>query len=270
MNRSIGSGTRSVGTSTSGNNPISGIIGLAFTALSIWGLVCAARIIFATVSLLLKGLGGGLAATITVNIALSAVAGFFAAVGTEILRQNYRRASKYGGHFISSLFQKRLGESMLDSVFWGRVVIGGCVGLAAGAVNGSMGILNFPQFLWGTAGRIIHESSYPIIAFVGGGFGGPGGTGFFSLAFLVLVIIISAVLAAFLIGFLLHLLMYGIAGMTKGATKAYLTDILRDQSAGEGKDDHPVVAGMRRGFYIGLIVGIIESVFTVLGIIKFY
>jgi len=252
-------------------NPIGAIVGLAAIGVSIWGLVCAAGVTIAAMSLLLRGLSQGIGATIVTNVILGGIAGLFAAVATEIVRQGSRRAAKHGGHFISSLFQRRLGESTLDTVFWSRVVIGGLIGLATGFLNGSTGMLSPLQFLWGTAEATINESAYPVVVLVGGGFGGPGGVGFLSLAFLVLVIILSAIIAALLAGLLLHLLMYAIAGMSKGATKAYITNILHDQSAANhGDDQHPVLTGMTRGFFIGLVVGAIESVFTILGIIKFY
>ena len=269
MSRSIRPSGTSVG--GGGGNPIVAVLGVAAIGVSIWGVVCATGVAIASISLLLKGLGEGLSAAIVANVVLGGIAGFFAAIATEILRQNGRRVAKHGGHFVSSLFQRRLGESSLDTVFWSRVVIGGIIGLLTGALNGSTGMLSFLQFLWGTAETTIHDPTYPILVLVGGGFGGPGGTGVLSLAFVVLVIIISAIAVALLAGLLVHLLLYGIAGMSKGAIKAYITSILHDQSASRYNDDkHPVLTGMSRGFVIGLAVGIIESIFTVLGIIKFY
>jgi len=132
-----------------------------------------------------------------------------------------------------------------------------------------MGMLNLPQFLWGTSEAVIHESAYPIIGLVGGGFGGPGGTGLLSLAFIVLVIIIAALLAGLLIGVISHVLLLALAGTTKGAAKAYFTKILRDEPSG-ASDPNPIGTGAVRGLITGLTVGILESIFTLMGIVKFY
>jgi|SRR6185295_8991994 len=68
-------------------NPIGAIVGLAAIGVSIWGLVCAAGVTIAAVSLLLRGLSQGIGATIVTNVILGGIAGLFAAVATEIVRQ---------------------------------------------------------------------------------------------------------------------------------------------------------------------------------------
>jgi hypothetical protein len=265
----ISSTTTSATAAPATSNPIAGMVRLAAWGLSMWGIVCAARITVAAISLLLTGLQRGVATTLITNLVLSGITGFFAAVATELLRQSFRRASNYSAPFFSSLFQRQLGESTLGVVFWSRVLIGGLVGLGVGALTGSMGMLNVSQFLWGTSEAVIHESAYPIMGLVGGGFGGPGGTGLFSLAFIVLVIIITALLAGLLIGVVAHVLVLALAGTTKGAAKAYFTKILRDEPCGVS-DPNPIANGAVRGFITGLTVGVLESIFTILGIVKFY
>jgi hypothetical protein len=250
---------------------IVGAIGLGAIGVSVWGLVCAARITFSALSLLIDIITDGGPSGLVRVVVLNGVAGVLAAAAVAILRSWPRKTGRLSESFVSALFNKGLAAPGLDGVFIGRVILGTIVGFLVGAANGASGFINFPQFVSETHGAEVFRSTvYPIAAFLGGGFGGPGGTDVWSLLFLVIVIILAALLVGLLAGFLLNVVLAGVGGTVKGGTKAYITKILTERTKGERtQEPHPILAGMRQGLLIGLIIGILESIFTILGVVRF-
>jgi hypothetical protein len=250
-----------------GGSVIGGAIGLAAASVSVWAIVCAARITISAISLLIVA---GNIPTLVGNLVLSGIAGAFAGFSVATIRSWPRKSGRLQESFISAIFNKSVGDPNAGGVFWVRILIGGLIGFTVGAMNGSGGILSFPQIALGS-GEIIPDPSSPIAVFIGGGFGGPGGTGILSLLFLIIVVVFAAVLVGFLAGLIYHLLLYALAGMVKGGTKTLVTNALQDRVDKTGaKEHHPVVVGMIRGSLIGLFVGILESIFTTWGVIRFY
>lgn len=267
ISRGIGTG---IGTST-GDNPVAGIVSLGVAGVSIWALVCAARMTISAVGFVLGALANGGPIGLGTNVLQSAVGGAFAGVAIIILRNWSRRHSAPIEPFLSAVFGKHLGGPAIDRVFLGRVVLGGFVGFLVGALHGGQGILSFPQFLFQTTADVLSQKTYPIMVLVGGGFGGPGGTGFWSLAFLILVIVVAAVLSGLVIALLVHLALAiatgTLTGSVKGGVKAYVVRLLDDRSDQAAlANPHPIVSGMARGALVGLIVGVVEAAFTAWGV----
>jgi hypothetical protein len=257
----------SVGTDAGIGKAVGGIVGLAALGVSVWAIICAARITISAISLLIVA---GNIPTLFTNLVLSGIAGGFAGLAVATIRSWPRKSGRLQESFISSIFNKSLADPNSGGVFWLRILVGGLIGFTVGAVNGGGGILSFPQIASGS-GEVILNPATPIAILIGGGFGGPGGTGILSLLFLIIFIVFAAILVGLLAGFLYHLFLYALAGMIKGGTKTFVSNALQDRVAGKGaKEPHPVAAGMIRGSLIGLFVGIIESIFTTWGIIRFY
>jgi hypothetical protein len=138
-------------------------------------------------------------------------------------------------------------------------------------MSGAIGIISFPQFLSDSAGTYFQGDVFPLLTFLGGGFGGPGGDGFWSLLFLILVIILTAILTSLLAGVLLHTVVWALSGGAKAGAKALTMRALSDPSRQEsGVERHPIVAGIARGALVGVLTGIVQSTFTVLGVMQFY
>jgi hypothetical protein len=250
---------------------VGGTISIGVAVVSVWGLVCAARITLSGLSLLIDTLTNGGPADIVRALVLNGIGGVLGGVAVVVLRSWARKSGHLSQSFVSALFNKGLAAPRLDGIFLGRVLIGGIVGFLVGLANGAAGFISFPQFLSESGGtEVFHNTVYPIVTFLGGGFGGPGGTDFWALLFLLVVIVAAALLIGVLAGFLLHLVLAGVGGTIKGGTKAYVTKILTERTKGEKiEESHPIRAGMTRGLFIGLIVGILESIFTILGVVRF-
>src|SRR6266404_1368628 len=264
-------GTGSMSTDTGFLGLVWGAISIGVAVVSVWGLVCAARITLSGLSLLIDTLTNGAPADVMKTLVLNGMGGVLGGVAIVVLRSWARKSGHLSQSFVSALFNKGLAAPALDGIFLGRVLIGGIVGFLVGMANGAAGFINFPQFLSESGGtEVFHNTVYPIVAFLGGGFGGPGGTDFWALLFLIVVIIAAALLMGFLAGFLLHVVLAGVGGTIKGGTKAYVTKILTERTVGEKMEEsHPIRAGVTRGLLIGLIVGTLESIFTVLGVVRF-
>jgi hypothetical protein len=251
-------------TSRTSQNPIAGLLGLGVVSVSIWGLVCAARVILGAVSVIVDVLFGTAPSTLIGSVILSAFAGAFAGIALALLRSLRRKPDAVSKSFLSALFNKGLAGSF-DAGFWGRALISGTVGLLIGAITGASGAISFPQFFNGSASSILSAGSLPLMAFVGGGFGGPGGTGFWSMLFLILVLILMGLIVGILSGLIVHLVVAAAAGATKGATKEAVLRALEESD--EEPQPHRIRNGVVRGALTGIVVAILESIFTVWGIL---
>lgn len=266
---------RSTGSmSTGSSNPIGGLFALGVMAVSIWAVVCAARITLTAAGLLFDVVLGSAASDMVQNVVLSAIAGAFAGVAVGVMRSFRRKSAQLSQSLISALVSKGLAAPTLDSIFWGRVVLSGLVGFLVGSLNGATGIISFPQVIGGSAQQVVTSTMFPLAQFLGGGFGGPGGDGFWAIVFLIFVILIAALFAGIVAGFLTHVLFAAVGGMTKGAARAYVSRILQephgDQSGEKEERHNPIVAGMIRGLIVGSCTGILEIVFTAMGVVRFY
>jgi hypothetical protein len=254
--------------SSSSSNPIAGIASLAAAVISVWAVVCAARIVLSGVVLLFDALTGPAAsASLAENLVMSGIAGVFSGVAIAMVRAWPKKAGHTSETFVSALFSKGLAAPTLDGVFWERFFIGGIIGLAVGILTGACGAISFLQPEGGAA-SILQDATYPIVAFLGGGFGGPGGTGFWAILFLILVIILTAVLVGFFAGVIVHLSVFALAGMVKGTTKAMTLQGLEEKSGEPNKKPHPIQAGMIRGMLTGLLNGVVEAIFTAWGVLN--
>jgi hypothetical protein len=222
----------------------------------------------AALSQLIQVIFAGEASEIIGNVVLSAIAGVFAGIAVAVIRSWPRRTIDSTAPFVSALFTKGLAAPQLDNVFWARALIGGIIGFLVGGASGSSGMISFLQFFSESSSSVMQNSLFPLHTFLGGGFGGPGGTGFFELVFLIIVIIIAAVVIGLFSGLLLQLLLAGLGGAAKGATKTYIERILEERTTDQ--EPHPIVAGMKRGALVGLLAGVVQAVFTVWGVVKFY
>jgi hypothetical protein len=240
------------------------MIGLAAFGVSIWGIICAARICLASASIVLDVLFGAAPSGIVSSVIMSALAGGFAAITIALLRSFRRKAGSSTTSFLSALFNKGLAGPTLDAAFWGRVLVSGAIGWLIGAMTGASGAINFPQFIGGSADAIL-SISMPLMVFVGGGFSGPGGTGFWSVLFLIFVLIVLGIVIGILSGFIIHLIVAAVAGGTKGATKEVLLRALEDGE--ETPKRHRIRNGVVRGALAGLVVAALEAIFTVWGIL---
>jgi hypothetical protein len=254
-------------TTSSSGNPITSLLGLAAFGIFIWGTVCAARIIFTAVSGILEVMAAGWIGEIANNIALSAIGGASAGLVIVAMRSWPKKPDHTTESFVSALFHKGLAAPHLGEGFWFKTLLGGVIGAIAGGISGGAGIVSFPQFFSGSAATTMQNHALAIIGFAGGGFGGPEGGGILSVLFLIIVVVIITVLVALIAGFLMHLLLYGVAGATKGASKAYVLRLLNDKQDGRHQ---PIRAGLVRGFIVGMAVGVLQAGFTATGIIQFY
>jgi hypothetical protein len=253
--------------SSTGGNPIAGLLGLGVFGVAIWGVVCAAQIILSAVSGILDVIATGWIGEIANNIILSAIGGALAGLVIVAMRSWPQKPSHTTESFISALFHKGLAAPQIGEAFWAKALLGGVIGAIVGAISGGAGIVNFPQFFSGSTESVIQNHALAIMGFAGGGFGGPEGGGVFSLICLIIVVIIVAVIVALIAGFLLHLLLYGVAGATKGATKASVVRMLIDKKK---EIDRPILDGLVRGFIVGVTVGLLQAGFTAAGILRFY
>lgn len=272
-------GTRSVSTgpvrTSSTGNPILGFVGIGAVGISIWALYSAAGVTLSAVSQTLSAVFGEANPAIVDSLILSGIAGAFAGVAVAALRSLTRKPNRLAESFVSALFSGGLAAPARDRVFWGRVFLGGGIGFAIGAMNGASGILSFLHPFSDSAAAVLQNQAFPIVVLLGGGFGGPGGTGFGGLLFLILVVILAAILVGVFAGPLLNAIIYAAAkatgGMAKGASKAYVIRILRGHD-GQSKDgkDHPIAMGVFNGFVTGFIVGLLEAPFMVWGAVTFF
>jgi hypothetical protein len=257
----------------SGDNPIMGALGLVVVGLSVWALVCAVGISYGGITLLLGDSIPGLGA----NIALGGIAGLVA--GFSMLKgQNWwvteRRASaaasqptpvsQPAAYKPVTGSQPTATKASLPRIALGKCLVGALIGLLVGAFCALFGCVSFLQDLFGTTADVFTVQQYPVVAFLGGGFGGPAPPPtFWSLLFLFVVLVAIAVLWGLLCGFVVHLLLYGFAGSTAGGLRGYVRSIISD-------DDRPISTGLERGAFVGLGVGILQGIFTVIGANQYY
>lgn len=262
--------TSGTSTSTSDGDAIVGFIGLAATGVTVWALVCAARITMVAVSLLFQVFSSTPPDGFVVNVFLSALGGIFAGITTAVVRAWPRKPGQVEKSFISALFSKNLAAPKLDGTFFGRVLISGAIGLLVGAITGASGMISFPQFFSDSTAQVFHDTAYPLMAFAAGGFGGPGGDGVLSIIFMILVIVILSICAGCIIGFVLQLVIAALFGGIKGTTKSAVTKMLEEKDPqGSSTESHPIRAGAIKGALTGLLAGVVQASFTAWGIVHF-
>src|ERR1043166_744503 len=177
-----------VGSAVNDINPFVGFLGLAGVVIGIWALVCAARLILAAISALLAPPDWITVPGLAANIFENAICGLFAGLAIGVLMAWGRKPGNLASSFLSALFNKNLAQPDLDALFWGRVVLSGVVGWIVGRTAGGVGIIALPSSWSLNAQTILHATNTPLGRFIGGDFGGPGGTDFFPLLFLFVVI----------------------------------------------------------------------------------
>lgn len=246
-----------------------GALGLGGIGILIWALVYAAQLVlvsgFMLVGAVLDASVDGLAS----NIFLSSIAGVFAGIAIATIRSLHRKPGNIEKSFVSALFSKGLAVPSLDGLFWAKVLLSAFVGLLVGAFSGADGFISFPQAIAGTAGKMFSSNDIALIHFLSGGFGGPGTVGFWSALLLIIVIILTTLIIGALSGLFVHLIIKGLAGAAKASTKELVLQSLEDPADGEDKG-HPIGQGIIRGALTGVLVGLIEAVFTLWGIAVFY
>jgi hypothetical protein len=253
-----------------------GALGLCGIGILIWALVYAAQFVlvsgFMLVGVVLDASADGLAS----NIFLSGIAGVFAGIAISTIRSLHRKPGNIEKSFVSALFSKGLAVPSLDGLFWAKVMLSAFVGLLVGAFSGADGFISFPQAITGTAGKMFSSNHIALIHFLSGGFGGSGagfgghGTiGLWSVLLLIIVIILTTLIIGALSGLFVHLIIKGLAGAAKSSTKELVLQSLEDPADGEDKG-HPIGQGIIRGALTGVLVGLIEAVFTLWGIAAFY
>jgi hypothetical protein len=239
----------------SGENPVVGLIGLTVMGVGVWGLICATRLLFAAIGFAFTPPTWSNVPGLAVNILENAICGLMTALAIGIVMA----------------WEKKPGSNLphpeLNAAFWGKVVLFASIGWAVGRVAGAAGTIDLPPAMSNSAYVLFSSDKVPLVMFIDGRLGGPGGTDFLSLAFLFLVLLIMIVMLAVLVGTMLHLALYGVAGMTKGG-KAYVSKLISSRiepNIEVDNDTHPVVVGMQRGFIVGVIIGTCEAVFTTWG-----
>jgi hypothetical protein len=258
---------------------LAGVASLVGAGILIWALVVAAELVFFSATALIVTMLGLAPDGVISNIILSSIAGVFAGIAVTMIRSLHRKPRSIEKSFVSALFSKGLAAPSLDGLFWTKVMLSTLVGLLVGALTGADGFISFPQAVTGTAEHVFsthYPTQYPLIEFISGGlggsgagFGGAGGMGFWSALFLIIVIIVTAMIIGSLSGLFVHLTIRAIAGATKASTKELVLQSLEDPAAGESKG-HPFGQGIIRGALTGVLVGLIEAVFTLWGISAFY
>ena len=227
--------SRSTGPVGSDVDPVVGGLSLAAVCVGVWALVCAARLILAAISFALAPPDWITVRGLAANIFENAICGLFAGLAIGIFMAWGRKPGNLGSSFLSALFNKNLAQPDLDALFWGRVVLSGVVGWIVGRVAGSVGIIALPPSWSLNAQTVLHATNTPLALFIGGGMGGPGGTDFFPLVFLFIVIVLLIIVVALLASVLLHLLLWGVMGMSKGAVKAYVVELLMPRADENGE-----------------------------------
>jgi hypothetical protein len=241
---------------------------LGFAAVGVWGLICATRLIFAAIGFALTPPTWNTVPGLAVNILENAICGLMAALAIGIILFWGRKPGKLTESFVSALFNGNLAKPDINAVFWGKVVLSGAVGWTVGRVAGGAGIVALPPTIASSGPVLFGSGKVPLVMFIGGGYGGPGGTDFLPLVFLFVVVFLMIVLLAAVAGTLLHLALYGVAGMTKGGVRAYVLALIKPRAEPGSEPDqstHPVIVGMQRGFIVGVIVGAFDAAFTTWG-----
>jgi hypothetical protein len=259
-------------------NPVellTGVACLVGAGILIWALVIAAELVFFSAAALIGTVLGQAPDGVISNIILSSIAGVFAGIAGTTIRSLRRKPGSIEKSFVSALFSKGLAAPSLGGLFWAKVMLSTLVGLLVGALTGADGFISFPQAVAGTVEHVF-STHYPLVEFISGGlggsgagFGGAGGMGFWSALFLIIVIIVTAMAIGSLSGLFVHLTIRAIAGATKASTKELVLQSLEDPAVGESKG-HPFGQGIIRGALTGVLVGLIEAVFTLWGISAFY
>ena len=243
------------------------ILMLVFAAFGVCivALAGAASLSMQTASLLIDLVTDGASPDVLRTLILSGIAGVFAGMAAVTARFWDRVGMEQS--FVSALFNGDLERLEVDGIFLGRVILGGAVGMLTGFIAGASGAISFTHLLDGSAFAVLNNPIYPLVGLIAGGAGG-GEFGFFLL--LVLAALVAMVIVAgILSGFVVHIILSGIGGLTKGATKEFIIDVLEEKPQPAGKEFGPVIEGLVRGMISGVLTGSIMAVCTAWGIFKF-
>jgi len=261
INPGTSSHSRSSSSPTSLSDVVIGTLGLCAFCLGLWGLISAVSILVATTGFLMGDASWDTLPGLAANVAQSVFFGLCAGAAVALFRSTVKSPGQVET-FISALFNRRLGAPELDAQFFGQVALNGVVGVAVGYIVGAAGATALPAG-WSDASTGVLSAATPILAFAGGGFGGPG-AGFWGVIMLILVIIFLALIVAVLSSLLFHLVLFGIGGAMKGGVRSYTTRLL----VGGTATDTPagvrrvIAESMRRGFLVGGLVALIHSIST--------
>jgi hypothetical protein len=248
---------------------------LAIMVLCVISTVTAAYFTIGAFSSIIKLIAHGAPSYVLQNIVSSALEGIFAGITIATVRSWGRKPGNIEKSFLSALFTKGLELPPYNKVFWGRVFVGGVLGMVTGSVAGATGALSFPQLLSGTAHEVLMGTGYLVSEYVSGLTGGAGaGGGFdywFSLAILAIALILMGLFLGVISGFAVHIIMSSIAGLVKGASKEFIIAVLEEKNKDSSNNNsHPLIAGMVRGLLTGFMAGVLMSVSTIWGIVRFF
>ncbi|MBF0520829.1 MAG: hypothetical protein HQK92_14045, partial [Nitrospirae bacterium] len=189
-------------------------------------------------------------------------------------------SSKYSESFLKSIFTKDLILRLPH--FFGIILLNLTVGLIVGAIAGASGSISAGNFVVdalnnsNVTGVIL---TTPIFAIqhiiVSGGFGGVGsGGGFFALFFILIMIIIQAIIIGIISGILISALQGLLFGVIKGVSYSFFKSFvlvkyeLKDFTSFNDIVIQSMKEGVKTGAIVGFIVGTLQGIFTLIGIIK--
>ena len=246
--------------SSSSSGGFMGFVSLAVFGLGLWGFISAVRVLLAATSFLMSDAGLDTIPGLVANIAQSIFFGLCAGAVVAFMRATVKSTGQIES-FISALFNRRLAMPELDAHFFGQVALAGSIGIAVGYITGAAGATAWPA-AWSQTSADVLTAATPIVAFAGGGFGGPG-AGFWGVIMLILVVLFLTLIVAALSSLLIHLLILGIAGATKGGVRSYTVTLLGGDPSSERPDVKRVVRqAMQRGFIVGGLMALIQSIST--------
>ncbi|HEX7965237.1 MAG TPA: hypothetical protein VF651_05930 [Gammaproteobacteria bacterium] len=245
--------------STPASGGFMGFIGLGVFGLGLWGFISALRILLAATGFLMSDAAWDTLPGLAANVAQSVFFGLCAGVAVAVLRSTVKTAAGVES-FVSALFNRRVAAPELDAHFFGQVALTGAIGIAVGYVTGAAGVTMLPA-AWSDASAGVLGAATPIVAFAGGGFGGPG-PGFWGVIMLILMILFLTLIVAALSSLLLHLILLGMAGATKGGVRSYTTRLLSGDASGKPDLRRTVAQAMQRGFIVGGLMALIQGIST--------
>lgn len=231
--------------------------GFVMLALAFVGLLYGAILVIGGVTALLDGFGHGFGTQLSKHLLMGALTGAFAGIATVAYRAWRKNPSGAEKSFLSALFN---GQIEFDAVFWGRVAVGGTVGLLVGLVASATGAVSPLDWL---TGQPFHLTSTVLGQVVLGGAGGGWGDFFGNLIFYGAGLIVLGLLLGVTFGFGIQLLLFAAAGAAKGAAKEYIQMILEEAGIREEiQAPKPVASGAVRGAIVGIVVGVLFTLFT--------
>lgn len=237
--------------------------GFVMLALAFVGLLYGAILAVGGVAALLDGFGHGFGAQMSKHLATGMLTGAFAGIATVAYRAYRKNPSGAEKSFLSALFN---GEIGFDAAFWGRVAVGGTVGLLVGLVASASGAVNPLDWLTGQPPHLVGTALGQVVL---GGAGGGWGDFFGNLLFYGTGLIVLGLLLGVAFGFGIQLLLFAAAGAAKGAAKEYILLILEEAGTREEiQIPKPVASGAVRGAIVGIVVGVLFTLSTAIKLLS--